>query len=322
MALGKLKRKIKDAIKGRPPRGKWTISRRALQLFIWIMFTIQIFTAGVLFTGSLASSRIIDIQLNQTLNILGMNVTEIYIPMMDPVAFVESIASSHYVTLETVLAVLVVIVTYAVLGRFFCGWVCPMDLLFSIFERKLNLPNAPKHSQFHTATRNEKLIPALAFVAYVIISAILGYPFYTTISPTSNATKFGNIVLGVLYKVPGAAIGAALAYGLFTVIALIINIAAEKVFGVKRFWCRFVCPIGAFYGFVMNKYSPFKVKVEDMSKCTRCRLCSLTCPMMIDVMNDYVLKDRDVTDYRCFRCGRCVEVCPTNVLGLGFRLKK
>ena len=320
--MGKWSRKVKDIIKGRPPRGKWTVVRRALQIFILTMFSIQLLTGGLLFNGSLASSRVIDIQLNHTVNFMGMNITEIYIPMLDPVAFVELLASAHHVILESVIAVLVVVALYSVLGRFFCGWVCPMDLIFSIFERKLNLPNLPKQSRFHSAGKVEKAIPVIAFAAYVMLSAVLSFPFYTTISPTSNATKFGSMVVGVLYHLPGAFVGTALAYGIFVLLALVVNVVAEMVFGVKRFWCRFVCPIGAFYGFVTNKYSPFRIKVEDVSKCTKCRLCSMVCPMTIDVMNDYVLKGKDVKDYRCFHCGRCVEVCPTNVISLGFRLKK
>ncbi|ABU82553.1 4Fe-4S binding protein [Ignicoccus hospitalis] len=314
--------KVKKWLRGRPPRGKWTLLRRSLQLFILIMFSIQLFTGGVLFNGSLASSRPIDIVLNQTIALPGMEVNEIYIPMLDPIAFLEMLAATHYATIESLTAVLVVVALYSVLGRFFCGWVCPMDLLFSIFEKKLNLPNQPRHSTFHTPTKAEKAVPIIALIAYVLLSWALGYPFYTTISPTSNASKLGSAVLGVIANVPGAAAGTALAYGAFVVFALIVNVVAEKVFGIKRAWCRFVCPIGALYGFVMNKYDPFKIKINDVSRCTKCRLCSMVCPMGIDVMGDYVLKNKDVTDYRCFRCGRCVEVCPTNVISLGFRLKR
>ncbi len=320
--MGKWSRKLKDAIKGRPPRGKWTLARRALQLFVLIMFSVQLLTGGLLFNGSLASSRVIDIQLNHTINIMGMNVTEVYIPMMDPVAFIELLASAHHVILQSVVAVLVVVALYSVLGRFFCGWVCPMDLIFSIFERKLNLPKNPKHSQYHTASSKEKIVPIAAFAAYVILSTLLSFPFYTTISPTANATKLGEFLVGVLYRIPGALIGTTLAFAFFVLFALIANIVAERVFGVKRFWCRFVCPIGAFYGFIMNKYSPFRIKTVDAEKCTKCRLCSMVCPMLIDVMNDYVLKGKDVKDYRCFHCGRCAEVCPTGAISLGFRLKK
>ena len=317
----KIKDKIIRKIEGRPKRGKWTLLRRGLQLFILLMFSIQLLTNGYLFNGSLASSRVIDIYLNNTVSFAGIKLKEIYIPLMDPIAFIEMLASSHYATLESVTAVLVVIAIYSVLGRFFCGWVCPMDLLFSIFEKKLNLPSAPKHSTYHTPSKLEKAIPLIALIIYVALSWALGYPFYTTISPTSNATKLGSAIVGVLLDVPGAFIGTAAAYAVFTFFALIVNILAEKLFGIKRFWCRFVCPIGNFYGFVMNKYDPLKIKIEDVSKCTKCRLCSMVCPMGIDVMNDYVLKNKDVTDYRCFRCGRCVEVCPTNVISLGFRLK-
>jgi ferredoxin-type protein NapH len=47
----------------------------------------------------------------------------------------------------------------------------------------------------------------------------------------------------------------------------------------------------------------------------------MACPMNIDLL-EYIEGKRDITDYRCFHCGRCVETCPYGVLQLGFRLVK
>jgi ferredoxin-type protein NapH len=101
-----------------------------------------------------------------------------------------------------------------------------------------------------------------------------------------------------------------------SVIALIVNIIAEYLFGIKRFWCKFVCPIGNLYGLVMNKYSPLAVQIAKPEKCIKCHLCSMACPMSIDIVSYIVEGKPSIRDHRCFHCGRCVEVCPHGVLRL------
>ncbi|ALU11419.1 polyferredoxin [Ignicoccus islandicus DSM 13165] len=249
------------------------------------------------------------------------NVGTFYYPMMDPIAWIEYLAASRGFTLESVIAVLVVVFLYSVLGRFFCGWVCPMDLLFSIFEKKLNMPRDPPQIRFHKATTLEKVVPIAFALAYVVLSYVFAMPFFTNMSPVAGTTKFGAFVVAVLANVPAAFVGSIIAYGYTTLFALVVNVIAEKVFKIKRFWCRFVCPIGALYGFVMNKYSPLRIRIVNEKKCTRCNLCSMACPMSIDIV-DYINRNKDIDDYRCFHCGRCVEVCPYGVLSLSFFKKE
>ena len=301
---GSFTRKLKQAIRGVPPRGKYTIARRALQLAILTLFSTQLLVSGAILMGSLASSRILRT-----------------IPLMDPFAWLEQAAATHSPTLESVVAVLVVVALYSVLGKFFCGWVCPMDLLFSLFERKLAGPRAPPRSRPHMASRVEKTIPLVMMAIYIVLSVLLSQPFFTTYSPVAGTTKLGSAVVKVLFDLPGAAIGSIMAWATITGFALIVNIVAEYVFGIKRLWCRYVCPIGNLYGHVMNRYSPLVLKVEHADKCRGCRLCSMVCPMGIDVAS-YAREGRDVRDYRCFRCGRCAEVCPCGVLSLGFALPR
>lgn len=297
-------RKLWLNIRGIPPRGKYTIARRLLQITVLGLFTTQMLVSGAIIEGSLTSSRIFRT-----------------IPMMDLFAWLEQAAATHSPTIESIIGVLVVFTLYSVLGRFFCGWVCPMDLIFSLFERKLSSTRASPLTRPHRAGLVEKIVPLIMMVAYLGLSVVLGQPFFTTISPVAGATKLGSMLVGVLYNIPGATIGLAMAWATVTGFALIVNIIAERVFGIKRFWCRFVCPAGSIYGYVMNRYSPLRVKVINREKCLGCNLCSISCPVSIDLL-EYIHAGKDVTDYRCFHCGRCVEVCPHGVLKFGFRFGK
>ncbi len=333
--MPRIPRRLRDAILGRPRRGKWTLARRLLQLAVLTLFAIQFgftftigggganvtrtnqtgvviaYPPGFIIKGSLASSIILD----QRVPIIGR------IEMLDVFAWLEHAVATHAPMIESIVALAVVVILYfGLLGRFFCGWVCPMDLIFSLFERKLALPRkTPPGSIPHPPTPFEKIAPAASMAAFLLLSYAYAQPIFTSISPIAATTKLAAIILGILYRIPGATLGLAAAWATMIAAALTINLVGEYVFGYKRLWCRYLCPVGNLYGLVANRYAPFRVRVVARENCIYCNLCNMVCPMSIEVTS-YVKKGTDVLDHRCFRCGRCVEVCPKGVLSLGFRL--
>ena len=87
---------------------------------------------------------------------------------------------------------------------------------------------------------------------------------------------------------------------------------------VSRFWCRFICPLGAFMS-PFNKVSALHLRL-DREACIECRKCEKTCPTRMPIIPP-ALKDMDegdipVRDTRCILCGRCADVCPTSALAL------
>ena len=82
---------------------------------------------------------------------------------------------------------------------------------------------------------------------------------------------------------------------------LLVVILVCSVF-LYRFFCRFLCPLGAIYG-LFNKISFVGVKL-DAPKCTDCGRCVTKCKM--DVKN--------VGDTECISCGECISVCPTKAI--------
>ena len=75
-----------------------------------------------------------------------------------------------------------------------------------------------------------------------------------------------------------------------------------------RPFCKWVCPLGAFYG-LMNKVALLGVKV-DRGKCVSCGRCAKVCKMDVDIT-------RTPNHGECIRCGKCVTVCPVDALAYG-----
>jgi ferredoxin-type protein NapH len=69
---------------------------------------------------------------------------------------------------------------------------------------------------------------------------------------------------------------------------------------VYRPFCRYLCPLGAFYS-LFNKISFLKINV-DKTKCTNCLNCVKKCKMNIDVRNN-------PNSAECIRCGACAKAC-------------
>ena len=69
-----------------------------------------------------------------------------------------------------------------------------------------------------------------------------------------------------------------------------------------RPFCRFLCPLGAIYGF-FNKIAFLGVKVDQI-KCNDCGLCVSNCQMDV----------KHVGDHECIHCGKCIKACPMKAI--------
>lgn len=75
----------------------------------------------------------------------------------------------------------------------------------------------------------------------------------------------------------------------------------------KSFWCRYACPLWAFF-WIVWKFGFFKL-VKDEKSCTKCNACTVSCPVWLDVNNM-----KEVNSVECISCLKCVKSCKFNSL--------
>ncbi|MFB3896559.1 MAG: 4Fe-4S binding protein [bacterium] len=94
--------------------------------------------------------------------------------------------------------------------------------------------------------------------------------------------------------------------------ALIILLVLGATILTPRFWCRYLCPLGAMLGW-FGKWSPIKRRVNQ-EKCIECQKCVRQC--RTDAIRD---KGKSYLPLECVGCMDCVSVCPTKAVHFGLR---
>ena len=91
-------------------------------------------------------------------------------------------------------------------------------------------------------------------------------------------------------------------------VAILVAIVFLSIL-VYRPFCRYLCPLGAFYG-LFNKISLYRYRIDE-SKCTSCGACQKACKIDIKTF-------KDPNSMECIRCGDCIKSCPHNAIKKNF----
>lgn len=180
------------------------------------------------------------------------------------------------------------------LGRMICGWLCPVGLGQELLY-KVKTPKLKKSKVTHVLSFLKYVILLVLVVIVPLVFAIPGFCEY--ICPAG--TLEGGV--GLLSNPENEGLLAILGPLFSWKFTLLVAIIVACVF-VYRGFCRFLCPLGAIYGF-FSKIALLGVKL-DKNKCTDCGLCISACKMDI----------KNVGDHECIQCGECISVCPAKAI--------
>jgi polyferredoxin len=189
-------------------------------------------------------------------------------------------------------AIIVVLATLA-LGRFWCGWICPLGTVLDLLGT--NVREA-------VPERFRKVKYFLLFV--VIAAALLASLPLMWLDPITILLRpmAGTIYPAIIRGMATSAISRSLQPLVHPVLALPLVIILGLNLIARRFWCRYLCPLGALVALV-SKFSWLKRSVRD--NCPRCQQCIAECPM------DTISRgDLSSDPGECLQCLSCLSRCP------------
>ncbi|MBU4199795.1 MAG: 4Fe-4S binding protein [Verrucomicrobia bacterium] len=184
-------------------------------------------------------------------------------------------------------------------GRFFCGWICPMgllqELLYLIPAPKLRLPF------FLRWLKYAFLIVGVGGVAYWAGKDVL-YFFCAYCPPATMEVLLPSMVSQQDWSLDTWRM-LRLSVLVFVLVIVVFNI---------RWFCKAMCPVGALVA-LTNKFSLFAIRL-DPAVCIHCGKCEKVCPMDVPV-EACSRTGRAVNRHtECIECLKCQQVCPVNAI--------
>jgi polyferredoxin len=292
----------------------WVTLRKTIQYLVLLLITVLIVDA-------------------HSLN-LPTSLTDLPVSL-DPLLVLTSILASRTILAGSIVA-LITVITTIVFGRAWCGWICPLGTTLDIFTTG---HLSKKQKGEHTVP--EKLRSAkYILLSVIILAALFGNLSLLIFDPltiyfrsitaslwpaldwgftvaekglfhfsflSSSIDKLETWLRPAVFPYNPLYYRQAFAIFLFLVGIISLNLLS------RRFWCRYLCPLGAFLGLI-SKFAIFRRQVD--LDCKGCVLCAKACPTgTIDPTRDYASDPAE-----CTMCLECVPACPRNSVSFPARL--
>lgn len=250
---------------------------------------------------------------------------------LDPLAMLAHGLASRQFLAGSALALITILLTL-VLGRVWCGWLCPLGTLLDWIPLRKWQKARQLPSEHWRSVKYILLITILIAAIFTNITLLVLDPltilfrtFSTAIWPALDYL----VTAGerALYNIPflQSSIGRldtflrpgilpinpifyrySMLYGGIFLSILALNLATP------RFWCRYLCPLGAFLG-LLSKVGWMKHQISP--SCPGCGICEDICPTgAIQSEKDSVASDPS----ECTVCLDCLPECPGDAISFPF----
>lgn len=203
---------------------------------------------------------------------------------------------------------LVLIVPTLLLGRLFCGWICPYGTLHQLIAWLASGKN-PKRRL--AANRYRPYFSTKYYIlAAMAVTAVFGSLQIGWLDPIAMLSRSLTVaVWPAVDAVTGMIFIRPYVFQFSWVVGFILfGLLAMNVL-IPRFFCRALCPLGATLG-VLSRFSLWRID-RDKEKCTDCDLCRNFCEGASD-------PHLDLRKSECMVCMSCIEDCPEDALSFSF----
>lgn len=217
----------------------------------------------------------------------------------------NQIGAADAVELTSFVSVLITICIFTLIfGRFFCGFACAFGSLGDFFRwLYLTICKKLKKKPLKFPEKLSNKLPVVKYIVLIVIVLLCFRGMFGVVQSANPWTVFSmlharNFQLGSYIP------------GIVLLVLIIVGMCLED-----RFFCRFLCPMGAV--FTLVPVLPVFGLVRDRDNCLKgCSACTRRCPSNIELpaKGKYEIKSD------CFQCQKCIDICPKKNVHTGIKV--
>ena len=214
--------------------------------------------------------------------------------LSDPLAALGQAAAGQTLYWPFLVTAAIPVVLSILLGRIFCGWICPATLLY---ELNSNLAAWLRWAGLRLGNRHfDKRIKYAVLAAGLALSALSGSVMVAAIYPPA--------IIGreIYYAVALGGFGAG---SVFLIGTLLFDLLVAR-----RGFCRYLCPGGALYS-LLGRYRVLRIR-RIVENCNDCAKCNVVCEFGLDPLHDAFGQE-------CNNCTACMAICPVEAMTFSLR---
>ncbi|MHC4842415.1 MAG: 4Fe-4S binding protein [Planctomycetota bacterium] len=227
---------------------------------------------------------------------------------LDPLVSIGTVLTTHTLYWVLLWSVVTIVLTI-IFGRVFCSWICPFG---SIHHFVGYLSNRKKPASKKIELNKYRKAQCIKYFILVAFLAMAAFPSLSAslqtglLDPIPLVTRSFNLVIVPIFdqftnfiSVPNRFYeGAWLVLTIFLA-AVLMNML------IPRFYCRFICPLGALFG-VINRFAIWRIG-QNENECIQCRLCEKSCEGGCEPRGNMRISE-------CVLCFNCLDDCNHGVI--------
>ena len=240
---------------------------------------------------------------------------------IDPLLGINAVIASREIIARVLWSLVLIGATLAV-GRFFCAYVCPLGATLDGLDFLLFRKSRRPELKADLGLRRWKYV----LLILVIAAALTGVSLVYLLDPIALLTRFYtfvlhplmiavlNLLLDLIRPLSRGMGWVGLSHLQVPQPVYYMTVLTLVIFGAvialgrlaPRFWCRYLCPLGA----LLSLISPLGVFRRRVSEaCNQCMACRKGCPM--GAIGEDPLSTRSP---ECIQCRECAGICPQKAI--------
>jgi polyferredoxin len=228
---------------------------------------------------------------------------------LDPLAAIGTALTTHTLY-RPLLWALVTIVLTIILGRFFCGWLCPFGAIHQFVGY---LANRRKTTAQRIQLNKYRKAQAIKYFILIVLLFMAAFPSLAAtlqtglLDPIPLVSRSFNLLLLPIFDrfVNFVSASARFYEGAWLVMVVFLTAVLLNLV-IPRFYCRFVCPLGALFG-VISRFAVWRIG-HRQGDCTDCKLCEKSCEGGCEPSGKIRITE-------CVFCFNCLNDCRGELIG-------